>query len=139
MLFREIIPHLGHYANASDVKQYGRLLATIESWPPGILAAYARAVELLVEFGPDLEMPYSRAMKDGLLEEEQALARELLTARKRAGLTQEQVAAAMGTTKSAVSRLKANNGHAPSLRTLRSYARAVGCAVEIRFVAKSGR
>ncbi|WP_300523781.1 helix-turn-helix transcriptional regulator [Aminiphilus sp.] len=73
------------------------------------------------------------------LEEEQALARELLTARKRAGLTQEQVAAAMGTTKSAVSRLEASNGHAPSLRTLRSYARAVGCAVEIRFVAKSGR
>ncbi|WP_208599115.1 type II toxin-antitoxin system RelE/ParE family toxin [Desulfonatronum thioautotrophicum] len=40
----------------------------IEDWPVGILADYARLVELLMEFGPDLRMPYSRAMGDGLLE-----------------------------------------------------------------------
>ena len=40
------------------------------------------------------------------LEDEYTLVRELLAARMRAGLTQEQVAASMGTTKSAVSRLE---------------------------------
>jgi len=36
-----------------------RVLAEIEAWPVGILADYARIVELLVEFGPDLRMPHS--------------------------------------------------------------------------------
>ncbi len=40
------------------------------------------------------------------LENEYRLARELLAARLEAGLTQEEVAAHMGTTKSAVSRLE---------------------------------
>lgn len=73
------------------------------------------------------------------LEEEYALARELLAARSRAGLTQEQVAASMGTTKSAVSRLEAGGKHSPSVTTLKKYARAVGCAVEIRLVPASRR
>jgi phage-related protein len=34
----------------------------------GILADYARLVELLMEFGPDLGMPHSRAMGGGLFE-----------------------------------------------------------------------
>jgi hypothetical protein len=38
----------------------------IEDWPDGILADYARIVELLMEFGPNLHMPHSRAMGDGL-------------------------------------------------------------------------
>jgi phage-related protein len=45
-----------------------RVRAEIESWPSGILADYARIVELLIEFGPNLRMPYSRAMGDGLFE-----------------------------------------------------------------------
>lgn len=45
-----------------------RVLAEIESWPVGILADYARLVELLMEFGPDLRMPHSRALGDGLFE-----------------------------------------------------------------------
>ena len=45
-----------------------RVLAEIEGWPVGILADYARLVELLVEFGPDLRMPHSRALGDGLFE-----------------------------------------------------------------------
>ncbi|MBI4745091.1 MAG: helix-turn-helix transcriptional regulator [Deltaproteobacteria bacterium] len=40
----------------------------------------------------------------------------------------------MGTTKSAVSRLEAVGKHAPSLTTLKKYARAVGCRLEIKLV-----
>jgi DNA-binding XRE family transcriptional regulator len=66
--------------------------------------------------------------------EEYALVRELLTARAQAGLTQEAVAARMGTTKSAVSRLEAAGKSSPSVTTLQRYAQAVGCRVEIKFV-----
>jgi phage-related protein len=45
-----------------------RVLAGIEGWPDGLLADYARLVELLMEFGPDLRMPRSRALGDGLFE-----------------------------------------------------------------------
>jgi DNA-binding XRE family transcriptional regulator len=65
---------------------------------------------------------------------EYELTRELLAARAESGLTQEQVAASMGTTKSAVSRLEAVGGPSPSLATLRRYARAVGCEIQVRLV-----
>ncbi len=68
------------------------------------------------------------------LADEYSLVRELLAARTGAGLTQEQVAESMGTTKSAVSRLEAVGKHSPSVSTLRKYAEAVGCQVEIRLV-----
>ena len=68
------------------------------------------------------------------LEDEYVLVRELLAARTRAGLTQEEVAKSMGTTKSAVSRLEAAGKHSPSVTTLKKYAHAVGCDVEIRLV-----
>jgi DNA-binding XRE family transcriptional regulator len=68
------------------------------------------------------------------LEEEYRLTREMLAARSKFGLTQEAVAERMGTTKSAVSRLEAAGKHAPSLTTLKKYARAVGCRLEIKFV-----
>ena len=45
-----------------------RVLTEIEGWPDGLLADYARLVELLVEFGPDLRMPRSRALGNGLFE-----------------------------------------------------------------------
>jgi phage-related protein len=45
-----------------------RVLDEVESWPVGILADYARLVELLIEFGPDLRMPHSRTMGGGLFE-----------------------------------------------------------------------
>jgi phage-related protein len=47
---------------------HARVKAEIESWPDGILADYARMVELLIEFGPNLRMPHSRAMGAGLFE-----------------------------------------------------------------------
>ncbi len=68
------------------------------------------------------------------LEEEYRLTREMLAARSKFGLTQEAVAERMGTTKSAVSRLEAAGKHAPSLSTLKKYASAVGCRLEIKFV-----
>ena len=68
------------------------------------------------------------------LEDEYLLVRELLAARVAAGLTQEQVAASMGTTKSAVSRLESAGKHSPSVTTLKKYAAAVGCGIEIHLV-----
>jgi DNA-binding XRE family transcriptional regulator len=73
---------------------------------------------------------------DGL-EDEYTLVREMLTARSKSGLTQEAVAERMGTTKSAVSRLESAGKHAPSITTLKKYAQAVGCDLEIKFVPKS--
>lgn len=45
-----------------------RVLAEIESWPADIVADYARIVELLIEHGPNLRLPHSRAFGDGLFE-----------------------------------------------------------------------
>ena len=45
-----------------------RVLAEIESWPIDVLADYARLVELLMEYGTDLRLPYSRAFGSGLFE-----------------------------------------------------------------------
>jgi phage-related protein len=52
----------------SIVYFHSRVKTVIESWPDGILADYARNVELLMEFGPNLRMPHSRAMGGGLFE-----------------------------------------------------------------------
>lgn len=38
-----------------------RVLAEIESWPADVLADYGRLVELLIEHGPALRLPHSRA------------------------------------------------------------------------------
>jgi phage-related protein len=47
---------------------HSRVKTEIETWSDGILADFARIVELLMEFGPNLRMPHSRAMGDGLFE-----------------------------------------------------------------------
>jgi len=47
---------------------HSRVQAEIESWPVDVLADYARIVELLIEHGPNLKLPYSRAFGDGLFE-----------------------------------------------------------------------
>jgi ribosome-binding protein aMBF1 (putative translation factor) len=68
------------------------------------------------------------------LEEDYQLLREMLHARKRAGLTQEDVADRMGTKAPAIARLEASNSrgkHSPSVSTLRKYAHAIGCKLEI--------
>lgn len=67
------------------------------------------------------------------------LLRLLLDARKQAGLSQEEVAVRMGTTRSAISRLEAARKHLPALGTLRRYAEVVGCDVEINLVPRRGK
>jgi transcriptional regulator with XRE-family HTH domain len=87
-----------------------------------------------------LKQPAVKAEFDAQAEEF-ALLDELLKARQRAGLTQAEVAARMGTKTPAVARLEAGGGsrrHSPSVATLRKYAEAVGCRLEIRLRPRKG-
>jgi DNA-binding XRE family transcriptional regulator len=68
------------------------------------------------------------------LELEYQVAGQMLQARSRAGLTQGAVAERMGTTKSAVSRLESAGKRPPSLATLKRYAIAVGCKLQVKLV-----
>jgi ribosome-binding protein aMBF1 (putative translation factor) len=67
------------------------------------------------------------------LEEEFSLAAALIRARSGASLTQEQVAAAMGTTQAVVARLEGGRS-LPSTRTLQRFAKATGTKLRIGFV-----
>lgn len=65
------------------------------------------------------------------------LLNEMLHARRDAGLNQSQVADIMGTKQAAITRLESalSSGlHSPSLATLKKYASAVGCHLDIKFV-----
>jgi phage-related protein len=42
--------------------------ALIEKWPVGIYAGFVRIAEQMVVSGPNLGMPYTKAMGDGLFE-----------------------------------------------------------------------
>ena len=71
------------------------------------------------------------------LETEYVLLRELLQARQRAGLTQAEVAKKMGTKAPAVTRLEtalSDNLQSPTISTLKKYAQAVGCKLEVHLV-----
>ncbi len=85
-----------------------------------------------------LENPEVKAEYESL-ENEFELLDELLKARGEAGLTQEEVAKRMGTSRPAVARIEAGGGskrHSPSMATLRKYAEAVGCKLEVKLVRK---
>ncbi len=72
--------------------------------------------------------------------EEFSIFEELLKARLDAGVTQTEIAKRLGTTQSAIARLESGSGkHSPSLATLRKYAHALGCRLEIRLVKESDR
>jgi phage-related protein len=45
-----------------------RVKAEIDSWPADLLADFARMVELLMDFGPMIGMPHSKALGGGLFE-----------------------------------------------------------------------
>ena len=66
------------------------------------------------------------------LEPEFELARALIEARSRAGITQAELAARMKTTQSAVARLESGRVP-PSTRTLEKVARATGTRLRIHF------
>ena len=71
------------------------------------------------------------------LEPEFGLLREMLKARNEAGLSQADVAERMGTKPPAITRLESSlssGRHSPSVATLKKYAEAVGCHLEIKFV-----
>jgi len=71
------------------------------------------------------------------LELEFQLLKEMLHARKEAGLNQSQVATLMGTKQAAITRLESalsSGSISPSLSTLKKYAQAVGCHLDIRLV-----
>jgi len=63
------------------------------------------------------------------------LARQMFHARRRAGLTQSQVARRMGTTTSAISRMESDNPGNLTLGTLERYAAAVGADLRYSLVA----
>ncbi len=66
------------------------------------------------------------------LENESSLAGALIAARNHADMTQEQVAAAMGTTQTVIARLESGRTM-PSTRTLERFAKATGMRLRIRF------
>jgi len=66
------------------------------------------------------------------LEDEFALAAALIEARAKADMTQEQVAAAMGTTQAVVARLEGGRIR-PTTRTLERFAKATGTKLRISF------
>lgn len=71
------------------------------------------------------------------LEAEFSLARTLIEARARAGLTQEELAARMQTTQSTIARLESGRS-IPSTRTLARFAKATGTRLRISFEAAKG-
>ncbi len=74
------------------------------------------------------------------LEAEFRLLEQMIEARNEAGLTQEEVADRMGTKKSNVSRLENSllQDPSPTLATLKKYAAAVNCHIEINLVSNRG-
>jgi ribosome-binding protein aMBF1 (putative translation factor) len=66
------------------------------------------------------------------LEEEFAIAEALISARSTAEMTQEAVAAAMGTTQAVIARLESGRSM-PSTRTLKRFAKATGSRLRISF------
>lgn len=71
------------------------------------------------------------------LKPEFSLLRDMLRARQNAGLSQADIAERMGTKPPAITRLESSlssGRHSPSIATLKKYAKAVGCHLEIKFV-----
>jgi len=80
---------------------------------------------------PDVKAEYEKLKPEFMLFD------ELLRARKAAGLTQAEIAERMGTKTPAIARLESGGGsnkHSPSIATLRKYAEAVGCDLEIKLI-----
>lgn len=69
------------------------------------------------------------------LEPEFTLLREMLRARKKAGLSQAEIAKRMGTKSTAITRLESSlssGRHSPSLTTIKKYLEALDCRLEIK-------
>ena len=71
------------------------------------------------------------------LEPEFSLLKEMLRARKKAGLSQAQIAERMGTKSPAITRLESSlssGKHSPSLATIKKYVEALNCRIEIKII-----
>ena len=97
-----------------------------------------RAFEMTCKFIP-VEESFREWEKDpafmvayDALEDEFSLAGALLEARSKADMTQEQVAAAMGTTQAVIARLESGRTM-PSTRTLKRFAKATRMRLRIYF------
>jgi transcriptional regulator with XRE-family HTH domain len=77
------------------------------------------------------EPSYAEAYAE--LETEFALAREMIEARTRAGLTQDELASRMETSRTVIARLESGRC-LPSTRTLKRFAAATGSRLAISFV-----
>ena len=65
--------------------------------------------------------------------------RQMIALRKKAGLTQEQMAELLGTKKSNISRLESvNSQNSPRLATVEDYARVLGYSVKVKFEPRTG-
>ena len=74
------------------------------------------------------------------LEPEISLLHEILKARQNAGLSQAEIAKRMGTKAPAVTRLESSlssGKHSPSISTLKKYADALDCHLEIKLVSNN--
>lgn len=84
-----------------------------------------------------MEKPaYAKAYAD--LETEFALARQMIEARTRAGLTQEELASRMDTSRTVIARLESGRC-LPSTRTLKRFADATGSQLRITFIDAKGK
>lgn len=73
------------------------------------------------------------------LDVEFQLLNQMLKMRKKTGLNQSQIAEIMGTKQASVTRLESSlssGRHSPSLATLKKYANALGCHLDIKLVKK---
>jgi transcriptional regulator with XRE-family HTH domain len=71
------------------------------------------------------------------MDPEFSLLRQMLKAREQAGLSQAEIADRMGTKAPAITRLESslsNGKHSPSVATLRRYAHAVACELQVKLV-----
>lgn len=90
---------------------------------------------------PDLASFKQKALSDSSVRAEYeamsaafALKRQMISLRKKAGLTQEQMAELLGTKKSNISRLESvNSAVSPRLATVENYARALGYSIHVEF------
>jgi phage-related protein len=65
-----MVSKIANLSNMNYTLEYfhPRVKAEIESWPDDLLADFARMVELLMDFGPNIGMPHSRPLGGGLFE-----------------------------------------------------------------------
>lgn len=84
-----------------------------------------------------LKEPKVKSAYDAM-QSEYDIAKQLITERLKAKLTQKDVAKKMKTTQSVVARFE-SGAQRPSLKTIQSYAKALGKTVEIRFKSRRSK